>query len=186
MLAIGAPNNAPLAAGENYVGRVGLTHYESSTEITRPSDTTAYSAKDVLSDSTSAPTVLTFTGCARVAAGSGYVCKGRIFTDSATALLGTVFRLHLYHTAPTAVNDNAQFPLLYANKAKRVGYIDFPALATEGTGSDSAAALWVDLPVKFTCAAVSTSLYGMLEVITVGAAPASGQKVYVAIDLEQH
>lgn len=178
--------NAPTPAGENYMGRVGLTHHESSTSFARPSNTDAYAAKDSVSNSTSAPTILTFTNCGRIAGGSGYICKGRIFTDSATALLGSVFRLHLYHTAPTAINDNAAFTLLYANRANRCGYIDFPALATEGTGSDSSSSLWVDLPLKFTCAAASTSLYGALEITTVGAAPASGQNIYIALDLEQH
>lgn len=199
MLAIGTPAGggtststpdveivSALPAGENYLGRVGLTVSESSVELTRPSDTNAYAVYDVVSNSTSAPAVLTFTNCARVVAGGGYIMKVRLFTDSATAMLGAQIRLHLYHTAPTATNDNAQFVLLYANAANWIGYIDLPALATEGTGSNSSAALWVDMPLKFHCAAASTSLYGVPELRTVGAAPASGQKLYFFLGIEQY
>lgn len=178
--------NAPLAAGEAHIGFVGLTSQEIVATITRPSDTPgAYSAKDVISDSTSAPTVLNFENCARINGGCGAITKARLFTNSATALLGAVVRLHLYHTAPTAINDHAQFALLWANRASRVGYIDFPALTTEGTGSDSAYSLWVDLPVAFCAAAADRDLYGIAELTTAGAAPASGQILYFALTVDQ-
>jgi hypothetical protein len=140
----------------------------------------------VISNSTSAPAVLTFAGCARISAGHGYITKGRLFTNSASALLGAQIRLHLYHTAPTAINDNSPFTLLYANATSRIGWIDFPALTTEGAGSDSSYSLWVDVPLKFHCAAASTALYGIPEVKAAGAAPASGQKLYFFLGTEQH
>lgn len=194
MLAIGLPTaggSSPsipdfeLAAGENYIGRVGLTSINVEVEFTRPSDTTAYTAKDVCGN-TGTAAVLTFADICRTTGGSGNIVKGRIFTDSATALLGTQFRLHLYKQAPTAIADNSPFTLLYANRSKRIGYLDFPALATEGTGSDSSSSLWVDLPLNFTCYAGGNDLYGVLEVLVVGAAPASAQKVFVALNAESY
>jgi hypothetical protein len=171
-------------AGESYIGRVGLTTAEIAVEITRPSTTPTYTAKDVIAPNPAA--VITFTDCARVNGGCGYVVKARLFTNSVTAMLGAVVRLHLYHTAPDAIADDAPMALMYANAAKRIGYIDFPALATEGTGSDSSASLWVDMPLKFKCAAASKNLYGIAELTTVGAAPASGQKLYLFLDVEQY
>jgi hypothetical protein len=172
------------AAGENYIGRVGLTTAEIAVEITRPATTPTYTARDVISADPAA--VITFAGCARVNGGCGYIVKARLFTNSVTAMLGAVIRLHLYHTAPTAIADDSPMALLYANAAKRIGFIDFPALATEGTGSDSSASLWVDMPLKFKCAAASKNLYGLAELTTVGAAPASGQKLYLFLDVEQY
>jgi hypothetical protein len=154
-------------------------------EFARPSDTTAYTAKDVVGN-TGVAAVITFADAARVNGGAGNIVKGRLFTNSATAMLGAVLRLHLYKESPTAIADNAPFTLLYANRSKRIGYIDFPALATEGTGSDASSALWVDIPLNFTTAASDTNLYGVLEVVTVGAAPASAQNFTVALNIEQY
>ena len=178
--------NAPTAPGENFIGRVGLSTINVEVQFTRPSDTTAYSAKDVCCNSVGSPAVLTFADAGRVNGGAGYLVKGRVFTDSATAMLGTAFRLHLYKETPTPIADNSPFTLLYANRSKRVGYIDFPALATEGTGSDASSALWVDLPMNYTCATADTDLYGVLEVLTAGAAPASGQTFFVALNFDRY
>jgi hypothetical protein len=168
------------------MNKVALEIAEVSVEVTRPADTTAYSTNDVVSNSTSAPAVLTFSNCAAENEGSGYITKARVFTDSATALLGAQIRLNLYHTAPTAINDNAQFTLLYANAGNRIGYIDFPVLETGGTGSDSSGALWIDLPIQFKCARGSKALYGVPVLRTVGAAPASGQKLKFFLGIEKH
>lgn len=173
-----------LAATESHLGFVGLKTAEVAATFARPADTTAYTAKDAVTNSTSSPSVMTFTNACRVAGGCGSITKARLFVDSATAMLGAVLRLHLYHTAPTAINDNAAFTLLYANRDKRIGYIDFPALATEGTGSDSSAALWIDMPMAYCCAAADRNLYGLLEITTPGAAPASGQNIWVSLTAE--
>jgi len=155
-------------------------------ELTRPADTTAYTAKDVVADSTSAPTVITFSNFARVNAGSGIIVRARLMTDQKTCTSG--FRLHLFHTAPTAINDNSPYSLLYANAANRIGQIDFAAMSSEDPTNSTAAAsmrpsadgaygapnLW------FQSAAASRALYGILET-TSGFAPASGQKFYVEL-----
>jgi hypothetical protein len=166
--------------------KVGLEIAEVSVELTRPADTDAYAANDVISNSTTAPAVITFENCGADNEGSGYITKARLFTNSATAMLGAQIRLHLYHTAPTAVNDNAAFTLLYANAVNRVGYIDFPALETGGTGSDAAAAIWFDLPIPFRCARGSRALYGVAVVKAAGVAPASGQKLKFFLGIEKH
>lgn len=163
---------------------VGLSCVEVSATFARPNDSTAYTAKDVVSDSTSTPAVMTFTSIARVVGGSGNITKARLFIDSATAMLGATFRLHLYHTAPTAINDNSPFTLLYANRDKRIGYIDFPATTTEGTGSDSSSSLWVDVPLPFKCAAASRDLCGNLEITAAGAAPTGAHNIWCALFAE--
>ncbi len=155
-------------------------------ELTRPADTTAYIAKDVVSDSTSAPTVLTFANFARVNAGSGIIVRARLMTDQKTNT--AQFRLHLFHTAPTATNDNSPYLLLYSNAANRIGMIDFPAMTSEDSTNSTAAAtmrpssdgaygppnLW------YQAAAASRAIYGVLEAVT-AFTPASGQKFYIEL-----
>lgn len=155
-------------------------------ELTRPANTDAYTAKDVVSNSTSAPAVLTFANFARANGGSGIIVRARLMTDKKDCTAS--FRLHLFHTAPTAINDNSPYLLLYANAANRIGMIDFPALATEDPTNSTAASsmrpssdgaygapnLW------FEADAGSRALYGILEA-TSAFTPASGQKFYVEL-----
>lgn len=152
---------------------------QSAVEITRPANTTAYTAKDAIADLTSGATILTFANCARSAGGSGYVTKARLQTDQAANV--SAYRLHLYDATLTSVVDNAPMTVLYANRASYLGYIDFPAASTDG--SDTATSQSTDKPLPFV--AVGTSLFGMLETIT-GFTPASGQKFYVQLGIEQN
>ena len=155
-------------------------------ELTRPANTDAYAAKDVVSDSTSAPTVLTFANFARVNSGSGIIVRARLMTDKKDVTAS--FRLHLFHTAPTAINDNSPYLMVYGNAANRIGMIDFPAMSTEDPTNSTAAAsmrpssdgsagtpnLW------FQTDAASRAIYGILET-TSAFTPASGQKFFIEL-----
>lgn len=176
-----------LNADDDMVRAVGAVSSVAAGELTRPANTTAYAAKDAVSDSDSAPTLLNFANVARENGGSGYIVKARLFSNQST--LTARFRLHLFHTAPTPINDNSPYTLLYANRANRIGYIDFPAAGTEGSGSDAASSLVTPnvsggmLPLAFVCADNDPDLYGMLEALD-AFTPASGQKFYIELDCE--
>lgn len=155
-----------------------------SATITRPADTTAYAAKDVIS--TGAGAVLTFANMGRVVSGSGIILRARLLTNQKTNVAS--YRLHLFHTAPSAIADNSPYLLLYANAANRIGMIDFPACVTEDATNSTAAAsmrpssdgsypppnLW------YKCAAADTSLYGILETLS-AFTPASAQQYYIEL-----
>ena len=149
----------------------------SDINLTRPANVTAYTALDAVSDSTSAPTVLTFANIVTTAGDTGYITKALIVTDQSTNIAR--FKLHLFNTAPTAINDNAAQTILYANRATYIGYISWNACGTEGTGSDCAYSLADTLRLAFTSGA-TTSLFGLLETLD-GFTPASGQKFYIKL-----
>jgi hypothetical protein len=113
-------------------------------------------------------------------AGLFEINTARLVTDQSTNT--ATFRLYLYHTAPTPIADNSPWTLLYANRANRLGYIDFAACATAGTGSDSASSLWGPTDGSFVGATASgnAKVYGVL-VATGGFTPASGQKFFVEL-----
>lgn len=152
-----------------------------SAEFSRPANTTAYSANQVVADSTSAATILQFD-IARITGGSGWINKIRIETNSSTDT--SQYRLHLFHTAPTMLNDGSAFTLLWANRAKRIIAIDFDAMVTEGTGSDAAKTHYIS-PFFFNCAAGDTKVYAILETLT-ARTPVSGQGFYVELAGEQN
>lgn len=101
-----------------------------STDITRPSDTTAYAVNDALSNSTSAPTSggFTLTGAARVSGGSGLITD-MIITSSnnaATTLQGEIW---IFDTSVTNINDNAAFAISDAEVKTCVAKVPFVLVA---------------------------------------------------------
>lgn len=154
-----------------------------SSPLTRPSDTTAYTAKDAIADSTSAPHPWVFTGVVSHIGGGGQIIKAILLTSQTTNV--EAFRLHLYNAAPTALNDNAACtaPLL-ADVASYVGTLNFPAAQTEGTGATAAYAVnaYDVLAVE---TAADANLYGILETPS-GFTPASAQTFEILLTVVQN
>lgn len=172
-----------LGASETHLGNVSGSTVMVNATFGRPANTTAYAALQVVANSTSAPTLLTFAAMSRVAAGAGYIVKARLVTDQSTNTAR--FRLHLYHTAPTAINDGSAFTSLYANRANKIGTIDFAACVTEGVGSTDAYSMNATARLGFVLAAASNTIYGMLETLD-AFTPASAQNFFIELTSEQN
>jgi hypothetical protein len=71
--------------------------------------------------------------------GQGKIIKTRLVVDEATVTNG-VFRVYYYKQQITQITDNAAWTFLYANRGKLIGISGTLTLATEGAGSDGAAA----------------------------------------------
>ena len=165
----------------NSVKAVGF-QAASNASFTRPANTDAYEGQDVVSNSTTAPTLLTFSGVARQNGGSGVILSARHMKSSTTT---AAFRLHLYKAnTVTPVNDNAPFRLLYANRVSRLGFIDF-SHTTGGTGSDSTNALTTFVNLPFVCDGAASAIYGVLTTKS-GYTPASGEQHYIELAIVQN
>lgn len=147
------------------LGYTGLRIVQSSSAKIRPNDTTTYASGDVINESTSAGTGLTFTGCGRPTVGSGVIMEVRI-TDSANQTLKLSAELWLFTAAPAADNDNAAFTpsdaetLTLACPPIPVVY-SYIGDATSGAGGNVVLSSGrVDIP--FACASGSATLYGVL------------------------
>lgn len=179
------PSQITIGSGENHIGEFGKKITNVTAEYTRPADANAYAALDVYSNSTSAPAVLTFTSIARISGGSGRIMKAIAYTDQKTNTAR--FKLHLYNTSPTAINDNSPYLQLYANNASYVGSINFSAMTTEDpTNSTTAYSVSSEgsgnLPLAFLTSG-SANLFGIVEIID-AFTPASGQKLYFSLTAE--
>ena len=162
---------------------VGGKSVTSTYAFTRPADTTAYAANDVIADSTTAPTILSFANIARSVGGQSYIVKARVLTDQKTCTAR--MRLSLFQTAPTTINDNAPKTRLWTNRVISLGSIDFDPMTTEdATNSTAASSMWTSAPINIVCDAASTTIYGILSTLD-AFTPASGQQFYIAIDVEQ-
>lgn len=157
--------------------------YRSQVTITRPADTTAYAAGDVVGISTSAGgAVLTFTN-------AGPESDHLVLTDaslmvnlSAVPAGMTSFRLHLYASAPASnLADNDAWDLAAADRSAYLGFIDI------GSPADFGSTLWCEVNgvnkrilMADGASSMVTTLWGYL--VTNGAyTPGSGDVMEVTI-----
>lgn len=147
--------------------------------FTRPNNTTAYTAGDVVSDSAGTFTPSLTFPVARTPGGGGYIVKAQLETNSKTFL--SQMRLYLFSSQAVVVaGDNVAGTQLYANMPYRVGYLDFPALVTgAGAGSTSSVACWTG-NLGFFCKEGDTQLYGYL-VDASGGTPVAFQSFAVTL-----
>jgi len=133
--------------------------------ITRPNDTTAYTAGDSIADKTSAATLLTFTDAARHAGGSG-VLLDALLVDSAAQTTKLDAELYLFDTTMTAPVDNAAWAPTDAILATLVAIVDFgssPWVGCPTAGADGNVAYQVqNNNAGFVCGASSRDLFGVL------------------------
>ena len=151
-----------------------------TTTFTRPADTTAYAINDVVGPSAAA--VQEFASAFRSNGNSGYVVRAQLFTDQSANV--ALFRLYLYSVTPSAIADNSPFTLLYANAANHIGYIDFPAMATEGAGSTAAVSLWSG-QIAALAAGGDDKIFGVLVAKSVFT-PASAQQFTLRLAVDQN
>lgn len=143
---------------------------------TRPNDTTAYTANDAVSNSTSSPVAITFSNMARYNGGGGIIKKALLHDQGNQATRGE-FELWLFEgsAAPTATNDNAAFSVLNVPLEKIVGVITFAvanAFVGASAGGSSGNNIYhgtlgasernLDIPYK--CDDATTSLFGLMVV----------------------
>lgn len=157
-------------------------------EKTRPADTTAYGAEDVISESATngEGTAWVFAIPFGVRA-SGYITKALIHTKAAGVTAAC--SLFLFNALPTSeLDDNAANTAPdYEDLEGYQGRIDFPGM--EDLGGDSS---WAQatpstagqLPLMFQCAAGSDQLWGVL-VTRDAFTPASAQKFSIKLGLQR-
>lgn len=115
---------------------LGATVLDAAATVTRPSNTTAYTAGDALSNSTSAPTSGGFTlSNAAAASGEGGIITDAVIVSSnapATPLRGEIW---LFDGAATNINDNDAFALSDADALLCLGKIPFALTVEAGNNS---------------------------------------------------
>ncbi len=145
----------------------------SSVTITRPANTTAYAAGDVVGQADTGTAANAGTGIlefTNIGEGMVAILCAQLRVDLTAVTSGMAnMRLHLYSEAPAAVLDNAAWDLSAAgDRSKYLGYIDI------GTPADVGSTLFVRADgLNMATLLVGTSIFGVLQ--TIGAyTPASG------------
>lgn len=132
-----------------------------SASVTRPEDTTAYAALDVIG--TASSSTLTFADVLLMQGGHFIIMGASLRIDANAVPSGMGgFRLHLFTAAPTAIADNAAFNLAAADRDNYLGSIELD------TPTDLGDTLYVqkdNINMKRKLATDSTTLYGVLQTI---------------------
>jgi hypothetical protein len=164
------------AATESHLGEIGGKKVSVSASFTRPANTTAYTAGDVVSDNATTTTIISFAAFSRVNAGTGYIVGARLSTNLKS--ITPRIRVHLFSdAAPTISGDNLAFREVFADNSKRIGFFDLPSMTTgvDTTNSDMSRAIDMALRIPFICAAASRIVYAVLETLD-AFTPSSGQQ----------
>lgn len=158
---------APVGASENMLGSVGGNTVTVNGSITRPADTTTYAANDVITNSTSTPTIITFSGCSRLttgATGRSGIIQSATLIDSANETLKLDGDLFIFDTTVTMDNDNAAFTPTDAELATVVAIITFTGSnsrsGTAGAGGNVAYPNTISGGIPFNCLTLS-NLFGI-------------------------
>jgi len=152
--------------------------------FTRPANTTAYAANDVVSNNATATTPLELANAVRVAAGSAYLVGLRVETNLKS--ITPRFRVHFFSTAAaTVAADNAAHKEVYADAAIRRGYVDLVAMSTAADTTNSDMSRAEDYTIRRPMVAAATSFYVVLETLD-AFTPASGQSFTVIAVFDQN
>jgi hypothetical protein len=162
----------------SYASLVAGGAYRTTATITRPSNTTAYTAGDVVGD-TGGSAIISLTAAGPTAGFVIIQSISLVFSDSTVPSGMGAFRLHMYSASPTAIADNAAFDLVSGERDTYMGYIDLPAPQDLG----STIYTQVDYPGRLVkLGAASTTLFAELE--TRGAyTPVSASTVAIRVNL---
>tara|TARA_R110002126_G_scaffold92029_1_gene218673 strand:+ start:1209 stop:1766 length:558 start_codon:yes stop_codon:yes gene_type:complete len=133
--------------------------YRTTTTITRPSNTTAYTAGDVVGD-TGGSAIISLTAAGPTAGFVIIQSISLVFSDSTVPAGMGAFRVHMYSASPTAIADNAPFDLVSGERASYLGFVDLAAPQDLG----STIYTQVDYPGRLVkLAAASTTLFAEIE-----------------------
>lgn len=145
---------------------------------TRPANTTAYAAGQVVAESTTAATVWTFANCVRANGGTGAIL-GALLTDTSKQGTTPQFNLWLFSALPTIQNDAVAFAPSAGDLANLVAVVN---LSNWTAANANGILQTTEINRPFKCAAGGTSLFGVL-VAANAYVPVSGETLSITLQI---
>lgn len=111
---------------------MGSSAYTTTVEVTRPNDTIAYAAGDVIGD-VSGTAVLPFKNMAKEPGGDVIITSAELEIDVTAIPSGmSTFNLRLYNAQPATIVDNSEWNLVPEDRGKYLGKISLNTVTDEG------------------------------------------------------
>lgn len=157
------------------VGSSGGTQLKSfSVEITRPANTTVYTAGDVVGDVSGV--LKTISNVAKATGTGVRIYRVMLQTEDTGVQAGSKFNLHLYRDTPdtTGLSDNGAFSINYINASKRIGKIPVVMDSTIGVND-------------YNCIGLNPAnrdVYAILETVSGFTPSANSTRFQITIDCE--
>ncbi len=148
--AMGSVSVSAITAGETHIGSIG-GHTTISTAVIAMTTHATYASGDFVGTDS---TPLTFSNCARVNAGTGWIV-GALLVDAAVQSIAG--ELWLFDTTITPPADSAAWTISDGDAANCIGVIPFSTYYASALNSVSPAK---DLAIPFVCGAGVKTLFG--------------------------
>ena len=147
--------------------------------ITRPANTTAYTANDVVSDATG-DAHYTFSDMANVGRQTGEIVTAKCISSGNESTLPDC-DLYLYDTDIADVADNAAFAATDAENLRCVGVLNFAQASWKSSGASSICEL-KNVGLQYKCLNKNLQLFGQL-VMRNAYTPISAEVFTVVLDI---
>jgi hypothetical protein len=146
--------------------------YGATVQLTRPNDTSAYAAGDVIGAATGSTAALTFSNVGP-SGGEIVITSASLMIEASALISGELsYRLYLYRvTPPSAPGDNAAWDIPSGDRASCLGFVDL------GAPVDLGSTLYVEQNgINKQVKLAGTNLYGLL--VTNGAFTPTANRVH--------
>lgn len=153
-----------------------------SASFTRPANTTAYSANDLVANNVTAGSVaaLAVDAAARFPGGNGTIRAVQL-EKSTESVTNAQFRVHLFTAAPTSLaGDNAAYDISNGMAKGYLGYVDVTMNQQLGDGAFGRA----DCDIDFDTVAPANDIYGLVEALA-AYTPASAEIFTLKLELDR-
>ena len=172
-------NSFSIAPASDSIFRQSIRAFRAAANFNRPADTTAYTVLDAITNSTSAPTILSVDLSSFGATNGQFLCitNARVISSAVGGNLPLV-NIFIFNKTFTATNDNSQLSI--DDATAQTGGITIPCLNTYNLGANSCC---VSDPGQWVTQlnAESTTIYFTLQSANVYT-PASGETFHVVLE----
>lgn len=152
----------------------------------RPADTAVYASGDVINDSTSAGTVLSFSRALGIR-GNNALLVSALLIDAAAQATKLASELWLFTAAPGADNDNTPFTPTAVELESMIAIIAFttPHVADATAGATGTVVFpATDMAKVFRAGGASSDLYGVL-VARIAYTPVSAERFTIVLGIQE-
>lgn len=160
LASVGSPSSITALTGTPSSGvPIGLSTYSPTSVLTRPANSTPYTAGNLIASNTASGSVTVPSVVAAGAHGGGFHISSLILTTNASGMGGVSLQINLWNAAPTYSNGDGGAYSVNTGSANWLGSFTVPSMIQGGDGAWGAAVPDVGSSLDRNCASGTSSIY---------------------------